>query len=113
MAAPAARMQANPSAVLVSKRQEGNPLLKFMRNVRWQWADIVPDYQMGPACALFLSLRRVPCTAQPPGPESVPEPAYVAAGMTRSGAGQHVHVCNAATSAGQGPGCAWRAGSTC
>lgn len=55
--------QANPSAVLVSKRQEGNPLLKFMRNVRWQWADIVPDYQMGPACALFLSLRHVPRTA--------------------------------------------------
>ena len=48
--------------MLVSKRQEGNPLLKFMRNVRWQWADIVPDYQMGPACALFLSLRRAPRT---------------------------------------------------
>jgi hypothetical protein len=41
----------------VSKRQEGNPLLKHMKNVRWQWADIVPDYQMGLACALFLSLR--------------------------------------------------------
>ena len=31
-----------------------------MRNVRWQWADIVPDYQMGAACALFLSLRCAP-----------------------------------------------------
>ena len=51
--------------MLVSKRQEGNPLLKFMRNVRWQWADIVPDYQMGPACALFLSLRRVPALPSP------------------------------------------------
>ncbi len=44
----------------MSKRQEGNPLLKHMKNVRWQWADIVPDYQMGLACALFLSLRCVP-----------------------------------------------------
>lgn len=53
-------VQANPSAILVSERQEGNPVLKHMRNVRWQWADIVPDYQMGAACALFLSLRRAP-----------------------------------------------------
>jgi DNA excision repair protein ERCC-1 len=43
---------------LVSKRQEGNPLLKHIRNMRWQHADIVPDYQMGAQhCALFLSLR--------------------------------------------------------
>ncbi|EIE20407.1 DNA repair protein rad10, partial [Coccomyxa subellipsoidea C-169] len=46
------------NAVLVSKRQEGNPVLKHIRNVRWQFTDIVPDYQMGPnTCALFLSLR--------------------------------------------------------
>lgn len=105
--------QANPSAVLVSKRQEGNPLLKFMRNVRWQWADIVPDYQMGPACALFLSLRRVPRTARFSGPECVPGTGYMAAVMNRSGAEQHVHASNAATPEGQGTGCARRAGSTC
>ena len=49
---------ANPNAIQVSRRQEGNPLLKHIRNVRWQYADIVPDYQMGGQhAALFLSLR--------------------------------------------------------
>lgn len=48
----------NPNAIFVNKRQEGNPVLKHIRNVRWQFADIVPDYQMGQnACAVFLSLR--------------------------------------------------------
>ena len=51
-------MQVNPNAICVNKRQEGNPVLKHIRNVRWQFADIVPDYQMGQnACAVFLSLR--------------------------------------------------------
>ena len=55
-------MQVNPNAIFVNKRQEGNPVLKHIRNVRWQFADIVPDYQMGQnACAVFLSLR---CGAQ-------------------------------------------------
>lgn len=51
-------MQVNPNAIFVHKRQEGNPVLKHIRNVRWQFADIVPDYQMGQnTCAVFLSLR--------------------------------------------------------
>ncbi len=51
-------MQINPNAIFVSKRQEGNPVLKHIRNVRWQFADIIPDYQLGQnACAVFLSLR--------------------------------------------------------
>lgn len=55
----------NPNAIMVSKRQEGNPVLKHIRNVRWQFADIVPDYQMGgQTCALFLSLR---CHPKPVG----------------------------------------------
>ena len=46
------------NAILVSRRQEGNPLLKHIRNVRWSYADIVPDYIMGAdCCALFLSMR--------------------------------------------------------
>ena len=50
--------QVNPNAIFVSKRQEGNPVLKHIRNVRWQFADIIPDYQLGQnACAVFLSLR--------------------------------------------------------
>ncbi|XP_078466709.1 DNA excision repair protein ERCC-1 isoform X2 [Lampetra planeri] len=36
----------------------GNPVLKFVRNVPWEIADVVPDYVMGQtSCALFLSLR--------------------------------------------------------
>jgi DNA excision repair protein ERCC-1 len=52
------QQQVNPNAIQVSRRQEGNALLKHLRNVRWQYADIVPDYQMGAQhAALFLSLR--------------------------------------------------------
>ena len=58
---PSADMQVNPNAIMVSKRQEGNPVLKHIRNVRWQYADIIPDYQIGQqTCALFLSLRWIP-----------------------------------------------------
>ncbi|OQV21233.1 DNA excision repair protein ERCC-1 [Hypsibius exemplaris] len=46
------------NAVLVNKRQMGNPLLQGIRNVPWEYADIVPDYVMGAhTCALFLSLK--------------------------------------------------------
>ena len=49
----------NPNAILVSRRQEGNPVLRHVRNVRWAYADdIVPDYVLGAStAALFLSLR--------------------------------------------------------
>lgn len=48
------------SCLQVSRRQEGNPLLRHIRNVRWQFADIVPDYLVGADHAvLFLSLRCV------------------------------------------------------
>ncbi|KAJ8921886.1 hypothetical protein NQ315_008519 [Exocentrus adspersus] len=44
--------------LLVNPKQRGNPLLKSVRNVPWEYDDIVPDYQMGQTtCALFLSLR--------------------------------------------------------
>lgn len=61
--APAPRPQAVAqvlpgNAIIVSKRQQGNPMLKHIRNVRWQFGDIAPDYQLGQsAAALFLSLR--------------------------------------------------------
>ncbi|KAG9153307.1 hypothetical protein Leryth_018024 [Lithospermum erythrorhizon] len=46
------------NAILVSHRQKGNPLLKHIRNARWDFADVVCDYQLGQnACALYLSLR--------------------------------------------------------
>ncbi|EZA47711.1 hypothetical protein DMN91_012466 [Ooceraea biroi] len=45
------------NTVLVSPKQKGNPLLKFV-NVPWEYSDIVPDYVMGQTmCALFLSIR--------------------------------------------------------
>ncbi|XP_023026487.2 DNA excision repair protein Ercc1 [Leptinotarsa decemlineata] len=45
-------------SILVNQKQRGNPLLKAIHNVTWEYDDIVPDYQMGQSiCALFLSLR--------------------------------------------------------
>ncbi|TGZ52536.1 DNA excision repair protein ERCC-1 [Temnothorax longispinosus] len=44
--------------VFVSPKQKGNPLLKYITNVPWEYSDIVPDYVMGKTtCALFLSIR--------------------------------------------------------
>ncbi|KAL5018301.1 hypothetical protein ScPMuIL_004023 [Solemya velum] len=46
------------NSVIVNGRQRGNPILKSIRNVPWEFGDIVPDYVMGQTnCALFLSLR--------------------------------------------------------
>lgn len=43
--------------LLVSPKQKGNPLLKFITG-HWEYSDIVPDYIMGKTmCALFLSVR--------------------------------------------------------
>ncbi|XP_021370970.1 DNA excision repair protein ERCC-1-like isoform X1 [Mizuhopecten yessoensis] len=46
------------NALIVNPRQRGNPILKSVRNVAWEFGDIVPDYVMGlSTCALYLSLR--------------------------------------------------------
>ncbi|KAI5398485.1 variant 3, Excision repair cross-complementation group 1 [Lathyrus oleraceus] len=48
----------NRNAILVSNRQKGNPLLKYIRNVRWTFADVVCDFLLSQtSCALYLSLR--------------------------------------------------------
>ncbi|KAK8757359.1 hypothetical protein V5799_005005 [Amblyomma americanum] len=45
-------------ALIVSSRQKGNPLLKSLRSVPWEFGDIEPDYVLGQTtCALYLSLR--------------------------------------------------------
>lgn len=50
--------QLNPAAIIVSRRQEGNPVLRHIRNVRWLYGDIIPDYLLGPTtAAIFISLR--------------------------------------------------------
>ena len=49
------------SALLVHSRQRGNPLLKHLRQVKWEYSDHIlggADYSMSrSSCALFLSLR--------------------------------------------------------
>ncbi|XP_051018475.1 DNA excision repair protein ERCC-1 isoform X1 [Acomys russatus] len=49
---------AKSNSIIVSPRQRGNPVLKFVRNVPWEFGEVVPDYVLGQStCALFLSLR--------------------------------------------------------
>lgn len=46
------------NTLLVSPKQKGNPLLKFITNIPWEYSDIIPDYVMGKTtCALFLSIK--------------------------------------------------------
>ena len=47
-----------PHVLLVSTKQKGNDLIRFLRNVPYTYTKIVPDYIMGPnRCALFLSFK--------------------------------------------------------
>jgi DNA excision repair protein ERCC-1 len=47
-----------PSAILVSTRQKGNPILKHVTQLPWEYSDIPCDYVLGATtCALFLSLK--------------------------------------------------------
>jgi DNA excision repair protein ERCC-1 len=47
-----------PSAILVSPRQKGNPVLNNIKSVAWEYSDIPADYVLGTTtCALFLSLK--------------------------------------------------------
>uniref|UniRef100_A0A5S6QQ21 ERCC1-like central domain-containing protein n=1 Tax=Trichuris muris TaxID=70415 RepID=A0A5S6QQ21_TRIMR len=44
--------------VVVSNRQRGNPVLRFVRNVLWEFGDIKADFVLGQTCcALFLSMK--------------------------------------------------------
>ncbi|XDV30314.1 hypothetical protein PO909_033258 [Leuciscus waleckii] len=46
------------NSIIVSPRQRGNPILKFVRNVPWEFGEVMPDYVLGrTTCALFLSVR--------------------------------------------------------
>lgn len=57
-AAPSLKAGGGRSCIVVSPRQRGNPLLKHVRNIPWEFGEIVPDYLLGETCcALFLSLR--------------------------------------------------------
>ncbi|CAI7641493.1 unnamed protein product [Penicillium glandicola] len=46
------------SAILVSTRQKGNPILTHIKLLPWEYADIPADYVVGATtCAMFLSLK--------------------------------------------------------
>lgn len=50
----------NANAILVSRRQQGNPVLRAIRNVQWQFGEssAAADFVLSESCcALFLSLR--------------------------------------------------------
>lgn len=50
--------RSSPSAILVSTRQKGNPILNYIKLLPWEYADIPADYVIGgTTCALFLSLK--------------------------------------------------------
>ncbi|KAG8515313.1 DNA excision repair protein ERCC-1 [Galemys pyrenaicus] len=54
----APKVGAKSNSIIVSPRQRGNPVLKFVRSVPWEFGDVLPDYVLGQStCALFLSLR--------------------------------------------------------
>lgn len=47
-----------PSAILVSARQKGNPILNNVRSLPWEYSDIPADFVLGATtCCLFLSLK--------------------------------------------------------
>ncbi|KAL8781850.1 MAG: hypothetical protein Q9213_005825 [Squamulea squamosa] len=47
-----------PSAILVSPRQKGNPILNNVRSLPWEYSDIPSDFVLGATtCSLFLSLK--------------------------------------------------------
>jgi len=53
-----AKTSKNANAILINSKQRGNPVIKHIRNVPWEYSEIIPDYEMGQTtCALFLSLR--------------------------------------------------------
>jgi DNA excision repair protein ERCC-1 len=55
---PTAVKSMNTNSIIVNSRQRGNPILKFIRSIPYEFGDIIPDYEMGKtSCALFLSLR--------------------------------------------------------
>ncbi|KAJ2951901.1 hypothetical protein O0L34_g4152 [Tuta absoluta] len=56
--APAKPASSKTHCVLVNQKQRGNPLLKFITSVAWEYDDIVPDYEIGKTIGiLFLSVR--------------------------------------------------------
>jgi DNA excision repair protein ERCC-1 len=50
--------QGSGSNILINSRQRQNPIVALIKNVPWEYGDIVPDFQVGlTSCVLFLSIR--------------------------------------------------------
>ncbi len=48
--------QCSPLIFSLLVEQRGNPILKAIQGIGWEYGDIVPDYQVGAnTCVLFLS----------------------------------------------------------
>lgn len=57
-ASPPSSSTTTTRAVTVNGRQKGNPVLKFLRNVPWEWGETTADFVMGASCcALFISFK--------------------------------------------------------
>uniref|UniRef100_A0A803TQ36 ERCC1-like central domain-containing protein n=1 Tax=Anolis carolinensis TaxID=28377 RepID=A0A803TQ36_ANOCA len=55
---PVLKLGTKQSSIIISLCQQGNPILKFIRNVPWEFGDIIPDYLLSQStCTLFLSLH--------------------------------------------------------
>lgn len=55
---PMKRPATSQHHISVHPKQRGNPLLKSITNVPWEFDEIVPDYVVGmSSCILFLSLK--------------------------------------------------------
>lgn len=54
---PIRRINKN-NCILVHPKQRGNPILKSIANIPWEFDEIIPDYIVGAkSCVLFLSLK--------------------------------------------------------
>lgn len=55
---PLRKVASSSYNILVHPKQRGNPILKSITAVPWEFCDILPDYVVGPtSCVLFLSLK--------------------------------------------------------
>ncbi|KAF9143519.1 ssDNA endonuclease and repair protein rad10 [Mortierella sp. GBA39] len=58
LVAPPIFQPRSKATLVVSSSQRGNPLLQFIRNVPYEYGEVVPDFVVGStSCVLFLSIR--------------------------------------------------------
>ncbi|KAG0292066.1 ssDNA endonuclease and repair protein rad10 [Linnemannia gamsii] len=58
LVSPPAFQPKSKASLVVKTSQRGNPLLQFIRNVPYEYGEIVPDFVVGTtSCVLFLSIR--------------------------------------------------------